>query len=212
MDKTYEDRLIEIAWRDTEQDLLQAEKSFAQFIAKYGSFCRKLAFARSRYDSNRYEDLYRLLILDIWEHAHQYDDTRSPDDIPDVRIKKWLSSRMKAVERTYWKELFKDNKTLSLEELTAETFEPEQEDDEILGDDEIDVKRLKIAMVKGKLLTDRELDILRTSYQYNGEIPKEIKASICKQYLITDNTIRVIKFRALKKIKEFIAQKPLSTK
>lgn len=207
MKKSSEELLLEISWRQSPEEKLQAEKSLDEFLKRFGNYCKKLIYVNAKDDLPKFEDLYRLFILDIWEHAQLYDDSKQPNDPPDIRIKKWLSYRMLAVLRAYWKELFKDHSKLSLDEITAPSYTPPEQDDQIIGEEDVNLKKLKIAMIKDKVLNNKELDILRTFYQYKGEIPKEIREAICKQYSIVDNTIRTIRYRALKKVAGFISRK-----
>ena len=207
MSKSSEELLLEITWRDSETEMKRAEQALNEFLKEFGNYCKHLVASYTGHNQNRYQDMYRLFILDIWNNAHLYDDTRLADAPEDRRIKMWLGYRMKVVIRDYWLELTKDKTALSLDELTANTFQPAIEDDEIIGDEDINAKKLRMAMIEGKILTDRELDIITTTYNFNGEIPPEIRNAICKEYGISDPTIRTIRFRALKKVRNFIREK-----
>lgn len=207
MHKTSEELLLEITWRDTEEDINRAEQALNVFFENYGNYCKHLVYSYAGDNKNRYQDMYQLFILDIWENAHLYDDKRLSDASIDRRIKMWLGYRMKVVIRTYWLELTKDKTILSLDELTADTFQPALEDDEIIEDEEIDIKKLRMAMIENKVLTERELDVLTTTYNFSGEIPSDIRKAICIEYGISNPTIRTIRYRALKKVKKFIKEK-----
>ncbi len=202
-----EELLLEITWRDSDLEKKRAEQALNEFFKEFGNYCKHLVASYTGDNQNRYQDMYRLFILDIWNNAHLYDDARLPDESEDRRIKMWLGYRMKVVIRTYWQELTKDKTILSLDELTAHTFQPAVEDDEIMGDEDINLQKLRIAMIEGKILTDRELDILTTTYNFNGEIPLDIRNAICKEYGISDPTIRTIRYRALNKVRNFIKEK-----
>ncbi len=60
--------------------------------ANYGNYCKHLVFSYTGNNQNRYQDMYQLFILDIWEHAHLYNDTRLPEESMDRRIKMWLAT------------------------------------------------------------------------------------------------------------------------
>lgn len=210
MSKTSEELLLEITWRDSEDEKKTAEQALDEFFNRYENYCKHLVYALSGDNNNRFQDLYRLFIFDVWEKAHLYDDTRLSKESEDRRIKMWLGYRVKAVNNTYWLQLTKDKTMLSLDDVTANTYDPPVQDDELIGQDDINLKKLKVALVDGKILNERDLDIITTTYNYNGEIPPEIRSAICKKWNISEPTIRTIRYRALKKVGKFIREKSIS--
>jgi len=202
MKSSNEEHLINIACKD--YDLDKAKESFNQFIRFFDSYIKGLAYYKGS-DTNMRRVLYSLFLIDIWEKAELYDNRRSKEiKEEDIRIKKWLSSRMRLVLRVYWYELSKDSSDLSLHELQSDTYLPMESEETYFDDVDIDANKLKIAMIAGKILKKRECEILRITYEFKGEIPKDIRSSICKYWKISDSTIRSIRRRALAKIKKYV--------
>jgi len=207
MKKTSEELLLEITWRDTADEKKKAELALDEFFIRFGDYCKFLIYVFAGDDEKKTQDYYALFVLDIWEKAHLYDDTRLPNEAEDKRIKMWLGYRVKSVNNRYWLELTKDKSSLSLDDVTANTFEPIATDDEIIGKEDINLKKLRISMIEGKVLTERDLDIVITTYSYKGEIPPDIRKAICKEWNISEPTIRTVRYRALKKVANFIKEK-----
>jgi DNA-directed RNA polymerase specialized sigma24 family protein len=208
MDKTDEFLLLEISDRCTAQDKEQSDISLDQFFKRYGDFCRRIIFTYAREDQLMTEDLYRALVRDVWLNAHGYDDSRNPQSTPENRIKKWLIGRFKGVIRDYWREFRKEGQE-SLDDYSLETVHFPEPEEKMFDGIDIDSSKLLFAMIKGKVLDERDLDILKTTYHFNGEIPDAIRSSICQKWQISDNTIRTIRYRAKRKIRDFVKKRSL---
>lgn len=208
MEKSLEELLLEISFKETETEQNQAAKSFNVFIKHFDTYIKKLAHSQSRGDTAMSEDLHKLMLLDIYEKAALYDYKRNMQDSEAIRIKKWLGYCMKRVLRTYWNEINSShNYTQPIDEAINKIILPIED----INFENVDIneKKLVIAFTKNKILDERELDIIKTSMQFPEGIPDEIRKGICKHYKIKDSTIRTIRHRALKKVKKFISQSKL---
>lgn len=211
MDKTDEFLLLEISDRTTEIDKIQSNKALDEFFRRHKHFCRRIIYTYARDDQQKTEDLYRLMVLDVWQNSEKYDDSRSPDSSPENKIKKWLIGRFRGVIRDYWREFKKDGQ-LYLEDFSKETIILPTDESQMFNDIDINSKKLLIAMIKNKILDERDIDILKTTYHFNGEIPDDIRQHICHKWNnISDGTIRTIRYRAKKKIRDYIKKKSLAT-
>lgn len=112
---------------------------------------------------------------------------------------------MRGVIRAYWQELANNTEEeLHLGQLQAKTFIPSENEETLFDKIDIDINKLKIATTPGKVLTQREFEILRVTYEFRGKIPKKLRQDICRYWKISDTTIRTIRSRALKKIKDYV--------
>jgi DNA-directed RNA polymerase specialized sigma24 family protein len=207
-----EELLIEITIRDSPQEKQNSERAFCDFICIHNDFIRRLIYWYAQKNQIETEDLYQIFIIDIWEKAHQYDDKRSESTDSIARVKLWLSSRFKAIIRNYKGELLQDSENSIFISYDDATWEPEENEEDMFENIEINDSKLLIALTENKILNEKELDILKISYAFDGEIPKEFREILCKQYKIQETTIRTIRFKALKKIKSFIWQRTVYEK
>lgn len=201
MKNNIEEYILLMTWRGTAQELATAAKALDDFIVNSELYLKSLCLSQSNGNDLQFRDFYRLLILDVWEHANNYDDERNKDDSPVIRVKKWLSYRMKGVIRDYWRR----RTSTKLGVIGNEAFEAPFDETSYFDDVEINTDKLKIAMEK--VLKPRELDILQTHFQFKGYVPKEISEALCKEYKITEGYRRNLKSQAIKKLKEFAAKK-----
>lgn len=206
MDETIEELLVQMSWRESKNDHDSADIALNSFLKLVEQFIKSLCYSQSNGDDLVFRDYYRLLILDFWENCGNYDDKRNPEDSPETRVKKWLSWRMRAVIRDYWSKRTATKSGV----LGVESFEEPFEEGSFFEDIDINEDKLKLSLEK--ILTAMELDILQTHYTFKGYVPNEISEALCKEYGISESYRRVIKSRALKKIKETTAQKSLSLK
>jgi len=206
MEQNLEELLIQMSWKDSKTEQIAAEQALNEFIQALDPYLKKLCQSQSKGRDVVFRDFYKLLLYDIWDKCDQFDDSRNKDDEPVIRVKKWIAFRMKAVIRDYWSRLTSSTQIVESGNKFEEPF------DEETYFDEVEINESKFLLGFKSLLSEVEQDILRTHYEFNGYVPNEISEALCKEYDISESYRRVIKCRAMKKLKDFSAKKKSTLK
>lgn len=197
--------LEKISKRSTEE-LPMAHLSFSKFISRYGGFIRHLIRKKIRYAKEDESEIFQIFLCHVWEKSHLY----CPFDGEGLESKEtlsWLSWQLLPVLRTYEDGLLQGSSKYS--HVSLEDIEPyktgdfrqlitDQESEDVRTDEGCWGELLALGIV-----SEKELDILRSSLLYPVHIPKEERSRLCNKYKITEKTLRTAKFKAKKKITDY---------
>ena len=186
--------LMEIIRRERDKDEDFAKRAYTIIYQKYAqvlfSICSKVCGARVETD---------LIFEKVWERVYLY-PTYSTSKT-NCKFITWLNR----IAVNTWKDIQKriflcDN--LPPENLLEMETPDEAEEERPPSIEEIKLKKSL------SMLTDKEKDILLTYMQYesndNKQLPRNILEQLKAKYDTTSVNIRQIKYRSLKKIKDFI--------
>ena len=189
-----DDDLMQIIHRERDKDDDLAQRAFTVIYQKYAqalfTICSKVCGARIETD---------LIYEKVWKRVYDYPKYSSSKN--NCKFITWLNR----IAVNAWKDI--QQKIFLCDYLPPEKL-PEME-----APDEPEEERLpsieEITLRKSlTMLTDKERDILLTYMQYesndNKQLPRNILEQLKTKYNTTSANIRQIKFRSLKKVKDFI--------
>lgn len=199
-----EDLLVIIAMQEDEPKA--AQQAFNEFHRRFKDYVWKVAvsLARDIHDPEIARDIFDDTFLDVFNNyaKESYFDPARCTDI-EKGINAWLSG----IARNHFRrmiEAVKKASHVSYIDAFPERpfFDPDDADEEEKADPPPMVA-LKRAL---QTLSDREQDILLTSFQFEeqGRLPNEVKSSLCRAYGLSPDSLRQVKKRAKEKIEKYL--------
>lgn len=177
----------------------------------YGVLSRKKSHLLSIAGSSA-EDLVQETFLRVFDRAHTFREADAPlsDEVATARTRAWLGRVATHLLADHMNRLREVSATPYLERVRVDDL-----DDEAPSDAQ--VERADVALVSEGLdqLSEREREILRVTALYakvgekQGRLPNAVSRDLAARWQTTNENIRAIRVRALKKLRSFLSARGL---
>jgi RNA polymerase sigma factor (sigma-70 family) len=157
------------------------------------------------------EDLVQETFMRTFERAHTFSEAPADRgaEYATARTRAWLGSVATRLLADHMNRLREVSATPYLERLTVEAVDHEPENESA------SVARVVEGLER---LTERERDILQVTALYkrageeHGRLPNAVAQDLSKRWGTTNDNIRAIRVRAMKKLKEFLFSQGVDAK
>jgi RNA polymerase sigma factor, sigma-70 family len=199
----YSDEELLILVSDKDENRTEAQQAFTIFYNRYKTFlwnlcvnvCRK---CKKPDDEELAKDLFQNTMISVYAYGHTFNSKKS-------KVTTWLSR----IAKNELYRLLRNSKELRIDE-EMELMVESVVDEKSANGYEFESSEQKVLKEALEFLPEREQEILLTYIMYedgNKQLPKEIRQYLLDKYATTQENLRQIKGRSLKKIKDIILNK-----